>query len=104
MPVLDTHARVRNVTASRRANVMVDYTAQRISDNIIAHQCFVDCNHESMSPWGLYFAYHMCRLHTPSRITSSTSAETVKALRDVFAKIEVRWRIAAKLFQMFSIA
>jgi hypothetical protein len=45
MPALDTHARVGTVTASQRANVMVDYITQRISDNMIERQCFVDRDH-----------------------------------------------------------
>jgi hypothetical protein len=57
-----------------------------------------------MSQWSLYCAHHICRLHTPSRTTSSTSAEIVKALWDFFAKIDVRRRISNKLFQMFGIA
>jgi hypothetical protein len=45
MPALVTHARVGTVTASQRANFMVDYITQRISDNMIERQCFVDRDH-----------------------------------------------------------
>jgi hypothetical protein len=97
-------ARVGNVTASQCANLMADSITQRISDNMIARQCLVGRDHGSMSPWGLYFAYRICQLHTPSGTTSSTSAEIVKALRDIFVKIDVRWRIAGRLFQILYIA
>jgi hypothetical protein len=103
MPALDIHARVSNVTASQCANVMVDYITQRISDNMIARQYLVGRDHERMSRWSVHFENHIYQLHTPSSITSSTSAEIVKTLRDIFAKIDARWRIAGKLFQMFCI-
>lgn len=61
---------------------------------MIERQCLIGRNPETMSPWGLYFAYHICRLHMPSRQTCPASAEFVKNLRDTFEAIDVRWSVA----------
>ena len=96
IPALSSHARVGNTPAPQRATAAVQYITERISANMIKRQCLVDRNPEDMSPWGLYFAYHVCRFHLPSRRTSPASAEIDKSLRDTFVKMDVRWSIAGQ--------
>jgi hypothetical protein len=71
---------------------------------MIERQCLVDRNPEDMSPWGLYFAYHICRFHTPHYRTCPISADIVKSLRDTFVTMDVRWSSAGESLSDFPLA
>jgi hypothetical protein len=100
IPAVSSYTRVDDTNVTQRADATVDFITQIISTNMIERECLEVRDPESMSLWGLYFAYHICRLHMPFRKTSSTSAKIFKSLRDTFVKIDLRWRIAGKLCQV----
>ena len=78
-----------------RARAVTQKITQKIRANLIANQCFLGRDPEDMSPWGLFFAYHVCVFHMRvTRGTSSAPAEVVKSLKETFAAIDVRWNAA----------
>ena len=51
-----------------------------------------------MSPWGLFFAYHVCGAHMHSaHREGSDEPEIVKILKETFLAIDVRWNVAGTL-------
>jgi hypothetical protein len=104
MPALGHHTRIDNENVSQRADATVKYITQIISTNMIERECLEARDPNGMSLWGLYFAYHICRLHMHSRKTCSRSAEIFKTLRETFVKIDLRWRIAGSSCQVLCVA
>ena len=80
---------------SHRAKTVIQHITQKISENLIANQCFLGRDPEGMSPWGLFFAYHVCVFHMRiTRGVSNASAKVVKSLKETFAAIDIRWNAA----------
>ncbi|KAI9706240.1 MAG: hypothetical protein M1820_004815 [Bogoriella megaspora] len=85
---------------AQRAIAVVEQVTETISTNLIRKQCFLGRSPEDMSPWGLYFAYHICRVHMQFSRHNSNSAEIVKNLRETFLKIDARWNAAGVYLQL----
>ena len=80
---------------SLRAKVIVQQITEKIATNLVGHQCFLGRNPEDMSPWGLFFAYHVCGAHIhSSHREGSVEPEIVKRLKEAFLAIDVRWNVA----------
>ncbi len=62
--------------------------------NQVEQQCFAGRNPEEMSPWGLFFAYHICAAHVRSDREAYASAEIVKIMREGLLMMDVRWNAA----------
>ncbi|KAF2111959.1 putative fungal-specific transcription factor [Lophiotrema nucula] len=84
----------------QRANATAEFVTATISVNLIEQQCQIGRNPERMSPWGLFFAYHICRVHLRSRRSSSVSAEIVRSLTHTFQNVATRWNIASVYLQL----
>lgn len=93
-------AHTANAPGSQRSTAAIHEITTRIRTKLIGNECLVGREPETMSPWGLYFAYHICRIHLPSRRTSAVSAEVVKSLKDTFTMIDTRWSAAGRLLGM----
>jgi hypothetical protein len=89
MCALDSHASVGNTSAFLWTDDAVRHITESVSANI-DRTALVSPNPESMSPWGLCFAYQVHRFHVPSRQTSSTSREIPKSLQQILAAVDVR--------------
>ena len=79
---------------SRRAKVVVEQITETICTNLVDHQCFLGRNPEDMSPWGLFFAYHVCGAQMHANRDVSEEPEVVKSLKEAFLAIDVRWNAA----------
>ena len=80
---------------SLRAKVVVQQITETIATNLVEHECFLDRNPEDMSPWGLFFAYHVCGAHMhSSHREGSDKPEMVKRLKEALLAIDVRWNAA----------
>ena len=79
---------------SQRARVVIQQITATICTNLVDHQCFLGRNPEDMSPWGLFFAYHVCGTHMHSNRETSDEPEIVKSLKEAFLAIDVRWNAA----------
>lgn len=80
---------------SLRAKVIIEQITEKIATNLVGHQCFLGRNPEDMSPWGLFFAYHVCGAHMQSsHREGSVEPEIVKRLKEAFLAIDVRWNVA----------
>lgn len=77
------------------ARMVVQQITDRISANLVERKCFVGRDLESISPWGLFFAYHICSaLMYSRRDLSEQEQEVVKTLKESFTAINARWNIA----------
>ena len=80
---------------SLRAKVVIQQITEKIATNLVGHQCFLGRNPEDMSPWGVFFAYHVCGTHMHSaHREGSLEPEIVKRLKEAFLAIDVRWNVA----------
>ncbi len=79
---------------SQRAKIIVQRITETICTNLVDNQCFLGRNPEDMSPWGLFFAYHVCGAHMHSHLEASDEPEIVKSLKEAFLAIDVRWNVA----------
>lgn len=81
---------------SQRARYLVRQITDRINVNLVEQQCFLGRSPEDMSPWGLFFSYHICRAHLGSNqeSSSSNSSGVVRSLHETFLAIDVRWNAA----------
>ncbi|KAL2698184.1 hypothetical protein AAEP93_010894 [Penicillium crustosum] len=79
---------------SQRAKVILQQVTERINANLIERQCFLGRDPEDMSPWGLYFAYHICGAHMRSNSKAPHDLEVARRLREGFTDIDVRWNAA----------
>ena len=80
---------------SLRAKVVVQQITEKIATNLVDHECFLGRNPEDMSPWGLFFAYHVCGAHMhSSHREGSDEHKMVKRLKEAFLAIDVRWNVA----------
>lgn len=80
---------------SLRAKLIVQQITEKIATNLVGDQCFLGRNPEDMSPWGLFFAYHVCGAHMHSaHREGSAELEMVRRLKDAFLAIDVRWNVA----------
>ena len=87
---------------SQRASVVLSQITEKIATNLIGHQCFLDREPEDMSPWGLFFAYHVCAAHMHiSHREGTVEPEIVKRLKETFVAIDVRWNAAGMFHFMF---
>ncbi|MCJ1385696.1 hypothetical protein MMC17_008819 [Xylographa soralifera] len=85
---------------SQRARVIIQQITETICMNLVDHQCFLGRNPEDMSPWGLFFAYHVCGTHMHSIRDASDRPEIVKSLKEAFCAIDVRWNAAGVYLQL----
>ena len=91
-------ASVADRDRSLRAKVIIQQITEKITTNLIGHQCFLGRNPEDMSPWGLFFAYHVCGAHMQfAHREGSVEPEIVKRLKEAFLAIDVRWNVAGTL-------
>ena len=79
---------------SRRAKLVIQQITETISTNLVDHQCFMGRDPEDMSPWGLFFAYHVCGAHLHSSRAASDEPDILKSLKEAFLAIDVRWHAA----------
>ena len=79
---------------SQRARVIIQQITETIRANLVHDQCFLGRNPEDMSPWGLFFAYHVCGTYIHSNRDASNEPEMVKSLKEAFCAIDVRWNAA----------
>ena len=80
---------------SLRAKLVIQQITEKIATNLVDDQCFLGRNPEDMSPWGLFFAYHVCGAHMHSaHREGSAEPEMVKRLKETFLAIDVRWNAA----------
>ena len=96
MPAFGSITHTPNTLPSQRAHTAFQYISEKLNANLIERQCFQGRNPDEMSPWGLYFAYHICRVHMPCRRYSVLSADIVKTIQDIFIKIDARWSVAGE--------
>ena len=86
---------------SQRATVILEQITEKITTNLVGHQCFLDRDPENMSPCGLFFAYHVCGAHMHiSQRQGTVEPEIVSRLKETFLAIDVRWN-AAGAFRFF---
>ena len=76
-----------------------------ITDSLISNKTEGVCpltsrDPQEMSPWGCFFAYHVCGVHMRVTKTSAVSAEIVKLLKSSFMVIDVRWNVAGMYLQL----
>ena len=86
---------------SQRAIAVIQQITERISSNLVEKECFFGRNPEDMPPWGLFFAYYICRLHVRSGGETLDSPEVVKSLRETFRTIDVRWNVAGMSYFLY---
>ena len=79
---------------SQRAKLVIQQITETISTQLVDHQCFLGRDPEDMSPWGLFFAYHVCGFHVQSSRAASAEPGIVKSLKEAFLAIDVRWNVA----------
>ena len=79
---------------SQRAKALVQQMAEKIETNLVEKECFLGRCPEDMSPWGLYFAYHICRAQIRSDREISGESELAKVIKETFLTIDVRWNAA----------
>jgi hypothetical protein len=91
-PWLYAHSSKPETDRSQRAKVVMQEIAETIHTNLIERQCFLGRSPEDMSPWGLFFAYHICGVYM--RLGDSNSTTIVQSLKETLEKIDVRWHAA----------
>ena len=79
---------------SQRARLVIQQITEKIRTNLVKDQCFLGRDPEDMSPWGLFFAYHVCGVHMHSSRAASEEPGIVKSLKEAFLAIDVRWNAA----------
>ncbi|KIM97046.1 hypothetical protein OIDMADRAFT_44475 [Oidiodendron maius Zn] len=84
----------------QHARVVVQQITERIHTNLVEKQCFSCRNPEDMPPWGLFFAYHICRANMRLSRKTSKSSKTVKYLRETFLAMDARWNAAGVYLQL----
>lgn len=94
LPSAHTQASKPDSERSRCANFFLQQLIARIDANLIGVECMISRDHESIPPWGLFFAYRVCV--TQSRL-SSKNTEVSNALRTFLTQIDSRWNIAGNM-------
>ena len=80
---------------SERAREVVQQITETISTNLVKRQCFLERDPRSMSPWGLFFAYHISSVHMRSSSRDPDSLEVAKSLKNTFLTVDARWNVAS---------
>ena len=84
-----------NTDRSRRAKAVMQQISERINVNLIEHQCFIDRKPEKMSPWGPFFAYHVCAVHMRSGQGDPDSSKRMRKIKETLLAVGVRWNAAS---------
>ncbi|KAF2801827.1 putative fungal-specific transcription factor [Mytilinidion resinicola] len=82
---------------SQRARVVIRQINETVSRNLVRQRCFIGRDPEAISPWGLFFAYHLCGAHIRY---GRGIPELVKILRETFTGIDARWNAAGVYLQL----
>ncbi|KAH8812965.1 putative fungal-specific transcription factor [Xylogone sp. PMI_703] len=85
---------------SQRARAIIQQITERIGINLVENQCFLGRNPEDMSPWGLFFAYHICKTHICYNREILDASGVVESLKKTFLTIDVRWNVAGIYLQL----
>lgn len=82
---------------SRHAKVVIGQISEELRKNIMDQSCFLDRDPEDLSPWGLFSAYQICRIHAHSlSFYNSDSEEMIQRIKGTFVNINARWKVAGK--------
>lgn len=74
--------------------MVIEQIIERINANLVERQCFMDRSPEDMSPWGLFFAYHVCVVHARYNPETPDSCAVVNGLKQTLSTIDIRWNVA----------
>ncbi|MCJ1443426.1 MAG: hypothetical protein MMC23_003924 [Stictis urceolatum] len=85
---------------SQRAKVVIQQITETINTNLVERQCFLGQDFEDVSPWGLFFAYHICGYHTRYKRGNAESIMLVKSLRETLLAIDTRWNVVGVYIQL----
>ncbi|KUJ08129.1 putative fungal-specific transcription factor, partial [Mollisia scopiformis] len=98
-PQLDSNdPRFVETNSSRRARVGIQQITETIKGNLVDNDCFFGRNPEELSPWGIFFAYHICAIHMRSSRENPASLLIVKSLKETFRAIDIRWNAAGSVY------
>ena len=88
---------ILNKQRASRAETVVQEITDTVNENLIRRQCFLGRDPEDLSPWGLYFAYYLCRhyiCHGSKR--GAEDWKVVQNLKEGLSAVDVRWNVAGK--------
>ncbi|KAH8658451.1 putative fungal-specific transcription factor [Xylariales sp. PMI_506] len=83
---------------AERATAVNRQIIERVNANLVEKQCFVGRNPETMSPWGLYFAYRMCRAQMSDG--GRFNNNVVASLKEGLLAVDARWNAAGMYIQL----
>jgi hypothetical protein len=72
---------------------VVEQISTLIESNLVGQQCFVGRDIDGVSPWGLFFAYHICLISQGSERTI-LKPEVARELKATLVKVDARWNLA----------
>ena len=79
---------------SHRANIVMQQITDRINANLVEGRCLSDRDPEDITPWGLFFAYHICASHMRLPQSTRDTKKIVEVLKGTFLRIDARWNAA----------
>lgn len=82
---------------SQRAKAVIQQIVNEIRTNVLEKRCFLGCQPEDLSPWGLCFAYHVCLAHLRYETKTTEFSELADSLKQTMVQINVRWNAAGML-------
>lgn len=97
IPWLYSDPRKPETERSQRAKIVIEQITETMRTNMIDGQCFFGRYPDKMSPWGLFFAYHICAINMRVGDSSPTSTAIAQSLKEMFEKIDGRWNAAGKI-------
>lgn len=76
---------------SRLAQATIEQIIEKIKEKLVKLRCFILQDHVEISPWALFFAYHVCGMMLSSPRADDLSAEVLRTVLEAFRTIDVRW-------------
>lgn len=82
---------------TRRTDALLRDITQKVSVNLAQGECQLGVDIEAMSPWGLFFGYHLCRELERRAVECSPEVDALaKTLRTTMLEIDGRWNASGR--------